>query len=87
MQEADGRTSFIYPGYTFRVLLTPSSPTFTSPKSTLVMLVSAFAGRELTMKSYREAVQGGVPFFQFRRRDAHHLTLVLSGFIHALYKV
>ena len=55
---------FIYPGYTFRAvdaLIT----NFHLPKSTLVMLVSAFAGRELTMKSYREAVREEYRFFSF----------------------
>ncbi|THF83823.1 tRNA preQ1(34) S-adenosylmethionine ribosyltransferase-isomerase QueA [Cohnella fermenti] len=55
---------FIYPGYSYRVvdaLLT----NFHLPKSTLVMLVSALAGRENVLKAYREAVEGEYRFFSF----------------------
>ena len=55
---------FIYPGYRFRVvdaLLT----NFHLPKSTLVMLVSALAGREAVLAAYREAVAREYRFFSF----------------------
>jgi S-adenosylmethionine:tRNA ribosyltransferase-isomerase len=55
---------FITPGYEFRVvdrLLT----NFHLPQSTLLMLVSAFAGYELTMAAYREAVKERYRFFSF----------------------
>lgn len=55
---------FIYPGFTFQAvdgLIT----NFHLPKSTLIMLVSAFAGRELTMKAYQEAVKKRYRFFSF----------------------
>jgi len=55
---------FIYPGYRFKVvdrLIT----NFHLPKSTLLMLVSAFAGRDLIMKAYREAVAERYRFFSF----------------------
>ncbi|MGB4703596.1 MAG: tRNA preQ1(34) S-adenosylmethionine ribosyltransferase-isomerase QueA [Candidatus Saccharicenans sp.] len=55
---------FIYPGYRFRVvdrMLT----NFHLPRSTLLMLVSAFAGYELTMAAYREAVNEGYRFFSY----------------------
>ncbi|MFK7696523.1 tRNA preQ1(34) S-adenosylmethionine ribosyltransferase-isomerase QueA [Paenibacillus sp. HJGM_3] len=55
---------FIYPGYRFRVvdaLLT----NFHLPKSTLVMLVSALAGRDNVMRAYREAVEREYRFFSF----------------------
>lgn len=65
IQAASGWTDiFIYPGHTFRAvdaLLT----NFHLPKSTLVMLVSAFAHRELVMKSYREAIREQYRFFSF----------------------
>lgn len=54
----------ITPGYRFKIvdaLLT----NFHLPKSTLLMLVSAFAGREKAMKAYREAVQEQYRFFSF----------------------
>lgn len=55
---------FIYPGYTFKVvdaLIT----NFHLPKSTLVMLVSALAGREKIMEAYNEAVKQQYRFFSF----------------------
>jgi len=55
---------FIYPGYRFKVvdlLIT----NFHLPKSTLLMLVSAFAGREKILEAYRRAVQHKYRFFSF----------------------
>ncbi|MBZ0220768.1 MAG: tRNA preQ1(34) S-adenosylmethionine ribosyltransferase-isomerase QueA [Candidatus Methylomirabilis sp.] len=55
---------FIYPGYEFRVvdaLLT----NFHLPGSTLIMLVSAFAGKELILRSYTEAVRNEYRFFSY----------------------
>lgn len=55
---------FITPGYHFRAvdaLLT----NFHLPRSTLLMLVSAFAGRELVLRAYGEAVREGYRFFSF----------------------
>ncbi|RNA68741.1 tRNA preQ1(34) S-adenosylmethionine ribosyltransferase-isomerase QueA [Alteribacter keqinensis] len=55
---------FIYPGFSFKALdglLT----NFHLPKSTLVMLVSAFAGRENVLKAYNEAVEKDYRFFSF----------------------
>lgn len=55
---------FIYPGYDFRIvdaLIT----NFHLPKSTLIMLVSAFAGREFTLEAYRAAVEERYRFFSF----------------------
>ena len=55
---------FIYPGYTFKAmdgLIT----NFHLPESTLVMLVSAFAGREHVLHAYEEAVKERYRFFSF----------------------
>ncbi|MBE3553941.1 MAG: S-adenosylmethionine:tRNA ribosyltransferase-isomerase, partial [Thermicanus sp.] len=55
---------FIYPGYTFRAvdaLIT----NFHLPKSTLIMLVSAFAGREFILEAYQEAIRERYRFFSF----------------------
>ncbi len=55
---------FIYPRFQFRrvnSLLT----NFHLPKSTLLMLVSAFAGREFVLEAYREAVKEGYRFFSY----------------------
>ena len=55
---------FIYPGYQFQAmdgLIT----NFHLPESTLVMLVSAFAGRERVLRAYEEAVQEKYRFFSF----------------------
>lgn len=55
---------FIYPGYTFRVI-DAMVTNFHLPQSTLLMLVSAFAGYGLTMAAYREAVKEEYRFFSF----------------------
>ncbi|MNJ33694.1 S-adenosylmethionine:tRNA ribosyltransferase-isomerase [compost metagenome] len=55
---------FIYPGYTFK-LVDALLTNFHLPKSTLVMLVSAFAGREHILNAYREAVEQKYRFFSF----------------------
>jgi len=55
---------FIYPGFTFRavdVLLT----NFHLPKSTLLMLVSAFAGQDLIRRAYQTAIEQNYRFFSF----------------------
>jgi len=62
---ATGRTDlFIYPGFEFRVisgLLT----NFHLPRSSLLMLVSAFAGRERVLNAYRAAINGGYRFYSY----------------------
>lgn len=55
---------FIYPGYQFRVL-DGLITNFHLPESTLVMLVSALAGREQVLNAYREAVEERYRFFSF----------------------
>lgn len=62
---ASGETSiFIRPGHRFRgvdKLVT----NFHLPRSTLLMLVAAFAGYELTMRAYREAIDAGYRFYSY----------------------
>ena len=65
MEEAAGWTNiFIYPGYRFKVL-DALITNFHLPQSTLVMLVSALAGREHILNAYREAVEQRYRFFSF----------------------
>lgn len=65
LQETSGWTEiFIYPGYRFKVidgLIT----NFHLPESTLVMLVSALAGRDHVLNAYKEAVKERYRFFSF----------------------
>lgn len=65
LKESRGWTDiFIYPGYTFRVidgLIT----NFHLPESTLIMLVSAFAGKENVLRAYEEAIRERYRFFSF----------------------
>ncbi|MCD7792021.1 MAG: tRNA preQ1(34) S-adenosylmethionine ribosyltransferase-isomerase QueA [Oscillospiraceae bacterium] len=64
---------FIYPGYRFKcidALIT----NFHLPESTLIMLVSALAGREHTLAAYREAIEKRYKFFSFG--DAMFITTV-----------
>ncbi len=55
---------FIYPGYQFRVVEAMIT-NFHLPRSTLLMLVSAFAGRELIRRAYQEAIDEQYRFFSF----------------------
>ncbi len=65
IKEADGWTSiFIYPSYEFKVL-DGLITNFHLPESTLIMLVSAFAGYEHVMEAYRTAVAEEYRFFSF----------------------
>jgi S-adenosylmethionine:tRNA ribosyltransferase-isomerase len=65
LQSFEGETSiFIYPGYEFQIvdaLIT----NFHLPESTLLMLVSAFAGRENTLRTYQHAVDEAYRFFSY----------------------
>ena len=55
---------FIYPGYQFKVIDSLIT-NFHLPQSTLVMLVSALAGREHVLNAYKEAVEERYRFFSF----------------------
>ena len=68
---------FIYPGYQFKIL-DALITNFHLPESTLIMLVSALAGREHVLAAYEEAVRERYRFFRFRGRDAYHLTPFLN---------
>jgi S-adenosylmethionine:tRNA ribosyltransferase-isomerase len=65
VKPAEGETDiFIYPGYRFKAidgLIT----NFHLPESTLLMLVSAFAGRENILAAYKEAIEMKYRFFSF----------------------
>ena len=64
-KECSGWTNiFIYPGYKFKAIDSLST-NFHLPKSTLVMLVSALAGRENILNAYNEAVKEQYRFFSF----------------------
>lgn len=65
LKECSGWTEiFIYPGYKFK-LIDCLITNFHLPQSTLVMLVSAFAGREHVLAAYEEAVKEKYRFFSF----------------------
>ncbi len=65
MSERSGWTNiFIYPGYKFKVL-DALVTNFHLPQSTLIMLVSALAGREHVLAAYAEAVRERYRFFSF----------------------
>jgi len=65
LEAARGETSlFIYPGFQFQgtgAMLT----NFHLPRSSLLLLVSAFAGRELVLEAYRHAVESGYRFYSY----------------------
>ena len=65
VQAGSGNTEiFIYPGYQFKVLDNLIT-NFHLPESTLIMLVSALAGREKVLCAYQEAVKEQYRFFSF----------------------
>ncbi len=65
LEEKSGWTEiFIYPGYQFKVL-DGLITNFHLPESTLIMLVSALAGRENVLGAYKEAVEERYRFFSF----------------------
>lgn len=65
LKAGDGEADiFIYPGYSFRIV-DALFTNFHLPKSTLLMLVSAFAGREILLDAYAEAVRRGFRFYSY----------------------
>ena len=61
----DGETNiFIYEGYKFKIM-NALITNFHLPESTLLMLVSAFAGKELVFNAYKEAIQEKYRFYSF----------------------
>lgn len=56
---------FIYPPYTFKSGIDAIITNFHLPKSTLLMLVSAFAGRERLIDAYKEAISNSYRFYSF----------------------
>ena len=65
LQAGSGWTNiFIYPGYRFKVM-DALVTNFHLPESTLIMLVSALAGREHVLSAYKEAVEQRYRFFSF----------------------
>lgn len=65
VKETEGDTQiFIYPGYKFKCL-DGLITNFHLPQSTLLMLVSALAGKDYVMKAYEEAVKEKYRFFSF----------------------
>jgi len=65
LRSGDGEADiFIYPGYSFKIV-DALFTNFHLPKSTLLMLVSAFAGRELLFKAYEEAVANEFRFYSY----------------------
>ena len=64
-RETSGWTDiFIYPGYKFKAI-DAQITNFHLPKSTLIMLVSAFASKEIILNAYKEAVKNKYRFFSF----------------------
>ena len=64
MDAREGRTEiFIRPGYSFKTPLSGLLTNFHLPKSSLLLLTCAFAGRERILEAYREAVEKGYRFY------------------------
>ena len=63
-EDEDDTSIFIYPGYEFKVL-DALITNFPLPESTLIMLVSALAGRENVLKAYEAAIDERYRFFSF----------------------
>ena len=64
-RECEGDTAiFIYPPYEFKAI-DAQITNFHLPKSTLIMMISAFAGREMILNAYNEAIRERYRFFSF----------------------
>ena len=64
-KECHGNTNiFIYPGYKWEAVDCIIT-NFHLPKSTLIMMISSFAGKELIFKAYHEAIEKQYRFFSF----------------------
>ena len=65
VQSGEGRTNlFLEPGAVFQVV-TDLITNFHLPRSTLLMLVAAFAGRERVLRAYGEAIRAGLRFYSY----------------------
>ena len=62
--DSDNTSIFIYPGYEFKIV-DAMVTNFHLPESTLIMLVSAFYGKDAILKAYGHAVKEGYRFFSF----------------------
>ena len=77
VKAGSGNTNiFIYPGYNFKCV-DKIITNFHLPESTLIMLVSAFLGRDKTLKAYNYAVDKKYKFFSFRRCNDNILIMFL----------
>ena len=77
VKAGSGNTNiFIYPGYNFKCV-DKIITNFHLPESTLIMLVSAFLGRDKTLKAYNYAVDKKYKFFSFRRCNDNILIVLL----------
>ena len=77
VKAGSGNTNiFIYPGYTFKCV-DKIITNFHLPESTLIMLVSAFLGRDKILKAYNYAVDKKYKFFSFRRCNDNILIVFL----------
>ena len=65
LKEFEGWTNkFIFPPYDFSVA-NAMITNFHTPKSTLLMMVSAFAGHDFMMEAYQEAIKEGYKFYSY----------------------
>ena len=65
LESSKGRTGlYIYPGYKFNIVDSLIT-NFHLPKSTLLVMVSAFAGRENILNAYNDAIKNDYRFFSF----------------------
>ncbi|MBI4651069.1 tRNA preQ1(34) S-adenosylmethionine ribosyltransferase-isomerase QueA [Candidatus Desantisbacteria bacterium] len=65
VKEREGETNlFIYPGYDFKIV-DRIITNFHLPRSTLLMLISAFAGREFILEAYKEAIREKYRFYSY----------------------
>ena len=65
IRPGEGQTElYVYPGYRFRVI-DALITNFHLPRSTLLLLVYAFAGKDLTRRAYEAAIQEGYGFYSY----------------------
>src|SRR5699024_4167905 len=68
---------FLFPPHEFSIA-NAMITNFHTPKLTLMMMASAFAGHDFIQRAYKEAIKEKIPFFKLLRCDAYYLNVIIK---------